>query len=100
VFVNLFENAIKYGSENSDIVTNSEKVDEKILITFSNDCEYISPESLSKLFDRFYRDESSRNKGLGGVGLGLSVVKSIINLHNGRISADYSNGKIIFSILL
>ena len=101
VFVNLIENAIKYGNDNSVIVVNSEVVSEKVRITFSNDCEYIPPESLAKLFDRFYREESSRNKGLGGIGLGLSVVKSIINLHNGRISADYSpEGKITFTILL
>jgi signal transduction histidine kinase len=101
VFVNLIENAIKYGNEKTDIVVNSEAEGENVSITFTNDCEYISPESLNKLFDRFYREESSRNKGLGGVGLGLSVVKSIINLHNGRISANYSpEGKITFTILL
>jgi two-component system heavy metal sensor histidine kinase CusS len=100
VFVNLIENAIKYGNDKSDIMVNSEPVGEKFQITFTNDCEYISSESLDKLFDRFFRDESSRNKGLGGVGLGLSVVKSIINLHNGRISANYSEGKITFTILL
>ncbi|MCW8824449.1 MAG: ATP-binding protein [Ignavibacteriaceae bacterium] len=101
VFVNLIENAIKYGNEKTDIVVNSETEGENVSITFTNDCEYISPESLNKLFDRFYREESSRNKGLGGIGLGLSVVKSIINLHNGRISASYSSeGKITFTILL
>jgi signal transduction histidine kinase len=100
VFVNLIENAIKYGDEKSDIVVNSERVGEKFHITFTNDCEYISPESLNKLFDRFYREESSRNSGLGGVGLGLSVVKSIVNLHNGRISAEYSqDGKITFTVI-
>lgn len=101
VFVNLIENAIKYSNENSEITVYSETTGDKVRIKFSNDCEYISPESLSKLFDRFYRDESSRNRGLGGVGLGLSVVKSILNLHNGNISADYSSdGKITFTILL
>jgi signal transduction histidine kinase len=101
VFVNLIENAIKYSNEKTDIVVNSETDGENVSITFTNDCEYISPESLNKLFDRFYREESSRNKGLGGIGLGLSVVKSIINLHNGRISASYSSeGKITFTILL
>ena len=101
VFVNLIENAIKYSNENSDITISSEKAGDKVRIKFSNNCEYISSESLSKLFDRFYRDESSRNSGLGGVGLGLSVVKSILNLHNSNISADYSSeGKITFTILI
>lgn len=101
VFLNLTENAIKYGNENSDIIVRTEEAGEEFKITYSNNCEYIPPESLTKIFDRFYRQESSRNSGLGGVGLGLSVVKSIVNLHGGSISADYSNeGKIIITIIL
>ena len=102
VFLNLIENAVKYGNKNSDIDINLiSEGDEQTKITFSNYCENIPTESISKLFDRFYRLESSRNSNLGGVGLGLSVVKSIINLHNGEISVEYSpKGEIIFTIIL
>ncbi len=101
VFLNLIENAVKYGNENSDIDINLIPEEEKTKITFSNYCENIPTESISKLFDRFYRLESSRNSNLGGVGLGLSVVKSIINLHDGEISVEYSpGGKIIFTLNL
>lgn len=102
VFLNLIENAVKYGNKNTDIeiILITER-DEQTKITFSNYCENIPAESISKLFDRFYRLESSRNSNLGGVGLGLSVVKSIINLHNGEISVEYSpKGEIIFTIIL
>ena len=102
VFINLLENAVNYGNENSDIYINLKyEEDEKAKITFSNYCETITPESIPKLFDRFYRLESSRNSNLGGVGLGLSVVKSIISLHGGKISAEYSSdGKITFIVIL
>ena len=101
VFVNLIENALKYSNDNSEITVSSESTGDKVQIKFSNYCEQISPESLSKLFDRFYRDESSRNRGIGGVGLGLSVVKSILHSHKGNISTDYSSdGIITFTILL
>lgn len=102
VFINLTENAIKYSDENSGITIEcSKKSDNKVQIDFRNYGEYIPPEFISKLFDRFYRLESSRNRNLGGVGLGLSVVKSIINLHGGAISASCSQeGEIVFTIVL
>ncbi len=102
VFINLLENAVKYGNVNSDInIDFVSEQNQKTRITFSNFCEYISPESLNRLFDRFYRLESSRNSNLGGVGLGLSFVKSIINLHNGEVSVEYiAEGKILFTILI
>ncbi len=102
VMINLIENAVKYGKENSDINIDCETPSgSKTILKFSNHCEFISPESLNHLFDRFYRLESSRNRNLGGVGLGLSVVKSIINLHKGDISVKYSpDGIITFSLTL
>lgn len=102
VMINLIENAVKYGKENSDIIIDCETPSgSKTILKFSNHCEFISPESLNHLFDRFYRLESSRNRNLGGVGLGLSVVKSIINLHKGDISVKYSpDGIITFSLTL
>jgi len=102
VFINLFDNAIKYGNENTDIIVENIVIaGNKTQISFTNSCEYIPPELLSKIFDRFYRLESSRNRNLGGVGLGLSVVKSIINLHGGVISADCNHhGEITFTIIL
>jgi heavy metal sensor kinase len=102
VFINLVENAVKYGLPASEIrIRIVPGQNRKTEINISNFCEYIPPESLSKLFDRFYRLETSRNSNLGGVGLGLSVVKSIINLHEGEISVDYSDeNKITFTVLI
>jgi signal transduction histidine kinase len=102
VFTNLIENAIKFGDENSKITIRCDKIEnDKIKIFVSNYGEIIPQESLNKVFERFYRTESSRNRNLGGIGLGLSVVKSIINLHEGEIFADCSpEGKITFTVLI
>jgi len=102
VLTNLVENAIKFGYENSVITIGCEKIEnDKIEIYVSNYGEVIPKESLNKLFERFYRTESSRNRNLGGIGLGLSVVKSIINLHKGDISVGCSpEGKITFTVII
>jgi signal transduction histidine kinase len=66
-----------------------------------NKGEGIPQESVSKIFDRFYRVESSRNRKTGGVGLGLSVVKAIVTWHNAEIYAkSIPNGITEFYILL
>ena len=84
VFINLIDNAIKYSLEKSDIsVVIKDK--EKISFSIINQSEPIPKEIIPKLFDRFFRMESSRNRNLGGVGLGLSVVKHIIDLHKFEI---------------
>jgi signal transduction histidine kinase len=57
--------------------------------------------STNRLFDRFYRTESSRNRDLGGAGLGLSIVKSIVDLHDWNIKVQYTEeNMIIFTIFI
>ena len=83
---NLIDNAIKYGEENNTVKIKSELIDnDKVKISILNKGEGIPEEALPKIFERFYRVESSRNRNTGGVGLGLSVVKAIVNWHNGEI---------------
>lgn len=83
---NLIDNAIKYGEENNSVKIKSELIDNgKVKISILNKGEGIPEEALPKIFERFYRVESSRNRNTGGVGLGLSVVKAIVNWHNGEI---------------
>ena len=100
VLVNLIDNALKYGKENNDVTIRCSKSnEEKAVIIFSNISEPIPQEVLSRLFERFYRTESSRNRNLGGLGLGLSLVKSIIDLHQGTYFIDSSSeGKFTFTL--
>ena len=101
-FSNLIDNAIKYGNENEDVIISSEKCsDNKVKICIINNGERIPEKMENKIFDRFYRIESSRNRKTGGAGLGLSVVKSIINWHEADISIHSNrNGETTVSIIL
>ena len=89
---NLIENSIKYGATKIDIIMKKEK--NKIVLKIKDNGIGIPKEKLSFIFDEFYRVDESRNKKVKGFGLGLSIVKSIINLHNGKIKllSDGKNG--------
>ncbi|MCL0312754.1 HAMP domain-containing histidine kinase [Apilactobacillus sp. TMW 2.2459] len=81
---NLITNAFKYGNDGHNIFLSCHKVsDKEITITVANDGNKIPKESLNKLFNRFYRVDSSRNTKTGGTGLGLAIVQSVVDLHNG-----------------
>ncbi len=99
---NLVDNAIKYGEENNVVIINTEDIDDKkVKISVINKGEGIPGDSLDQIFDRFYRVENSRNRGTGGVGLGLSVVKAIVNWHDAEVFAvSEPNKKTTFSIIL
>ena len=99
---NLVDNAIKYGENSKPVIVQTKKLEnDKVEISVINRGEGISKENLSKIFERFYREESSRNRDTGGSGLGLSVVKSIIDWHGGEILVDSVPGKkTTFSIII
>ncbi len=92
LIINLLDNAIKYSYSETEIVINCKKTPEnKIEFEMINQSEYIPEETLPNLFERFYRVESSRNRGFGGIGLGLSIVKQIVDLH--KFSIDLKSEK-------
>ena len=97
----LLDNAVKYSSENGDITLNLEKNAQGALLTLSNNTDEIEVGSHNELFNRFYRRDSSRNSGKGGFGIGLSMAKSIVLNHKGKINAESADGKsLTFSIQL
>ncbi len=93
VLTNLIENAIKYGYEGEPIRVTACKSGIKVKVAVINKGEGIPKEDISRIFDRFYRIETSRSRKLGGTGLGLSIVRSIINLHDGEIFVNSEPGK-------
>ncbi len=99
---NLVDNAIKYGDENNIVTIKAENCDtSKIKVSVTNKGEGIPEEAIPRIFDRFYRVESSRNRKTGGVGLGLSVVKAIVGWHGAEIFAtSIPNSETEFSIIL
>ena len=82
---NLIENAIKYGDSDTTVVIKGEVLNNYVKISVINKGEGIPKEESDRVFDRFYRVESSRNRSSGGAGLGLAIVKSIISWHKGKI---------------
>ncbi|MDF2944848.1 MAG: integral rane sensor signal transduction histidine kinase [Herbinix sp.] len=99
-FANLISNAIKYGKDGKNILINLNKEDSKVVITITNFGEIIPKEDLERIFQRFYRVESSRSSETGGSGLGLAIAQSIIEMHGGRISAKSDTDGTVFIVEL
>lgn len=85
VFVNLLENASKYSSENSKIVVETELDGDFAKIYVKNDCEVIPQKKLKTLFEKFIRLEDNTTRTTRGTGLGLFIVKGLIEAMNGEI---------------
>lgn len=89
VLLNLISNAIYYSNRESAIITVKTKVhNQKILVEVEDNGMGIKPEMLPRIFERFYRIESSRNRNDGGSGLGLAIVKHILEAHNENIVVE------------
>ena len=85
----LMDNALKYASNEGSISVVLEKDQSKkhVIFEVSNTCDQIPEGNLDKLFDRFYRADSSRSRETGGYGIGLSVARAIATSHGGTIEA-------------
>lgn len=83
----LCDNAVKYVTEGGQIKVSCKKRGRTINMEFFNDCDNIDSDKLSKLFDRFYRTDKSRNSGTGGHGIGLSIARVVVERNGGTISA-------------
>lgn len=86
VIYNLIDNAIKFSHNNSTIAINIKDKNEKIFISIKDNGIGIPKDSITKIWDRFYKTDLSRGKDKTGTGLGLSIVKEIINLHDENIN--------------
>lgn len=93
VFINLLNNAIKFTPENGNIGVNLSSDENSIVCKISDTGIGISPQDQPRIFERFYKADKSRDRSLGGNGLGLSIVKKIIDLHGGKISLTSEVGK-------
>lgn len=96
---NLLSNAIKYGKSDSIIKINCQQNNDATVLTIENESSPLSQEQLTRLFDRFYRTDASRQRVEEGTGLGLAITKSILDVHGATIQANYDDGHIIFKII-
>ncbi len=96
----LTDNALKYSNENSEIKISLNQIKNKIIITFENLCDDFDTDNIPHLFERFYRGDKSHSNEKEGFGLGLSIAKEITEIHNGKITAEYKNNLVIFTVVL
>ncbi|MED3563548.1 ATP-binding protein, partial [Bacillus xiapuensis] len=93
VWENLLTNAIKYNYENGNIEIDLNDSGSFVEVTVKDSGIGLEQEQLQRIFDRFYRADTSRTRSVEGTGLGLSIVKSIVDLHHGKIVAESQKGK-------
>ena len=88
----LLDNAMKYSPEGGRIALSLKKTGKQIRLSVTNTATNLEKGSADRLFDRFYRADSSRNSETGGFGLGLSIAKAVTEAHKGRIHAESPDG--------
>lgn len=85
VCVNLLDNAAKYARPDTKIVVDTAVLDDKVKLFVKNDCDVIPPDKLKKLFEKFIRLDDNTTRTTRGTGLGLFIVKGLIEAMNGEI---------------
>ena len=89
VFVNLLENAIKYGFDNTNVIVRIEQEKNKeIKVSVINNGEGIPDKYIDRLTERFFRVDKARSRKIGGTGLGLAIVKHILIKHRAQLSIN------------
>lgn len=100
VFDNLLRNAVNYSFEDSTIHVTITQEDNAIKILFLNHGNTIPKEKINRIFEQFYRLDTSRTTKSGGAGLGLAIAKEIVELHGGEILADSKDEIITFEVTI
>jgi len=100
VCYNLLDNAIKFSQEGGELGISVTAKGSKATISISNQGQVIPPEELPLIFDRFHKADHSRSADRDGVGLGLYIVKTILNSHKENITCSSEGGKTTFTFTL
>lgn len=94
VLHNLFQNSLQYTPEGGKLRVFTEELAEESRITFANNYSEVKAEDLPLIFERFFRGEKSRSRDYGGAGVGLAIVKDLIEAHKGKVGAKLENDEI------
>jgi two-component system sensor histidine kinase BaeS len=92
VLGNLISNAARYTPAGGTVTVRAERRAADLLVSIANTGEGIPADDLDRVFERFYRVEKSRDRALGGAGIGLAIVKQLVEAGGGRVGADSSDG--------
>ena len=93
IFLNLLSNALQYTPENGEIHVDIRREEDEIVTSVSDSGMGIAQEDLPHIFERLYRTSQARTRTNGGSGLGLSIVKGLVDLHHGSITAESEEGR-------
>ena len=93
VFRNILDNALRYTPDDGSINISAGRAGQGIEIRIKDSGPGVSADDVNKVFERFYRTESSRTREEGGSGLGLAIARSIVERHGGRIWAESQRGR-------
>jgi signal transduction histidine kinase len=96
VLANLLSNAVRYTPSGGVITVGAERRPDDILVSIANTGEPIPADDLDHVFERFYRVEKSRDRALGGAGIGLAIVKQLVESTGGRVGAESRDGQTHF----
>ncbi len=100
VLNNLFENALHYTPRGGEVAVRISREGPAVVLSVSNTGDGIAPHDLPFVFERFYRGEKSRSREHGGAGIGLSLVKQIVDAHGGAVSVQSDHGLTTFRVTL
>ncbi|MBE5396015.1 HAMP domain-containing sensor histidine kinase [Brevibacillus borstelensis] len=93
VWTNLLGNSIKFTPQGGSISVRAHRVGGEVVVQVSDTGIGISREDQERIFERFFKADRSRNRAVGGSGLGLSIVKKIVDLHQGKIAVQSRPGE-------
>ncbi|ADU31301.1 integral membrane sensor signal transduction histidine kinase [Evansella cellulosilytica DSM 2522] len=93
IMTNLLNNALKFTESSGEVQVLVEQIGEGVYISVKDNGIGMTEEELNHIFERFYRGEKSRNRKTGGLGIGLSIVKALMDAHRGEIYVDSKKGR-------
>ena len=96
VLANLLSNAVRYTARGGMVAVRAERRPADILISVTNSGDGIPAHDLDRVFERFYRVEKSRDRARGGAGIGLAIVKQLVESAGGRVGAESAEGRTRF----
>ncbi|WP_000715395.1 sensor histidine kinase [Bacillus cereus] len=100
VITNFITNAIRYTPEQENIIISTIEENERVKVCVENKGAHIAPEHLEKIWDRFYRGDTSRQRSKGGTGLGLAISKNILELHDAEYGVSNTEDGVLFYFYL
>ncbi|MGW6184815.1 HAMP domain-containing sensor histidine kinase, partial [Bacillus mycoides] len=100
VITNFITNAIRYTPENENIIISTIEENERVKVCIENKGAHIAPEHVEKIWDRFYRGDTSRQRSKGGTGLGLAISKNVLELHSVQYGVSNTEDGVLFFFYL